>query len=101
MHGTTLKIMYMFGPNNTNYVHVWSQQHKLCTCLVPTTQIVSSLYNYFLTCLLVYGLLHDASIRSLPGGEVSILGGDVICHCEKEFHINMCQILNAYQVRAV
>jgi hypothetical protein len=62
--------------------------------MAPATQIISSLYNYFLNCLLVYGLLQDAIIRILSGGEVGILGGDVIGRCEKEYRTNMCLILN-------
>ena len=69
--------------------------------MAPTTQIVSSLYNYSLTCLLLYGLLHDATIRNLSGGEVIILGGNRIGHCEKEFHTNMCLILNGCRGTAV
>jgi hypothetical protein len=67
--------------------------------MAPTTRIVSSLYTYFLNCLLVYSLLHDAT-QSHRGGEVNILGGDSSCHCEKEFHMNTCLILNGYRDRA-
>ena len=68
--------------------------------MAPPTQIVSSLYNYFLTCLLVYRLLHDVAIRSLPGGVAGILG-DGNCRCEKGFHMNTCLILSGYRGRTV
>ena len=33
--------------------------------------------------------------------EVSFLGGGSICHCEKEFHTNMCLIVIGYRGGAV
>jgi len=71
--------MYMYDPNNTN------RQQPL---------------QLFLNFTRLWSIT-DATTRSLPGGEFAVLGGDGFCHCEKEFHMNVCLILNGYRGSAV
>ena len=34
------------------------------------------------------------TVKGVAGGKTSILGGDIICYCERKVHMDICLILN-------
>jgi hypothetical protein len=99
----TSKAHYSCGLTDFITIRGLAGGKKFCRSQTCHLYFLASCICKYIYCItpLLFRILIMHTLQGDSGGHVNIVEGDIISHCKKKVHTNMCLILNGYRHAAV